>query len=86
MAAARVLPHTDSCTPDEWEAYAIPVFPVAVVHSSECTAGLVPETASRSQAKDPEVDATNPWGLHTLQVNLDKLSRSTAVAAIQACQ
>ena len=69
-----MLLHTDCCTPDELVVYAIPAFPVEVVHSPEDTAGSALETASRSQVKVPVDGSTNPWVLHNWLVELDKLS------------
>ena len=73
-SAAYVSLHTDCRTPDAQVVYAIPVFPVAVVHSSACTAGTVPEADSRSQVRVSVDGSTNPCALHTLLVELDKLS------------
>ena len=73
-----MLLHTDGCIPDELVVYAIPAFPVEVVHSPEDIAGSALETASRSQVKVPVDGSTNPWVLHNWLVELDKLSTSAA--------
>ena len=58
--------------------YAIPVFPVGVVHSPEDIAGSALETASRSQVKVPVDGSTNPWVLRNWLVELDRLRKSAA--------
>ena len=73
-----MLLHTDGCTPDELVVYAIPAFPVEVVHSPEDIAGSAFEAASKSQVKVPVVGSTNPWVLRNWLVELDKLSTLAA--------